>query len=94
VVVLAHGLCMNDLQWLRDGHDHGAALHRDLGYTPVYLRYNSGQHISVNGRALAAGSCRAAGHLAGAGDSSWSCWATAWAGWWRAAPCTMRSKPA
>ena len=54
VVVLAHGLCMNDLQWLRDGHDHGSALHRDLGYTPVYLRYNSGQHISVNGRALAA----------------------------------------
>ena len=54
VVVLAHGLCMNDLQWLHGGHDHGAALHRDLGYTPVYLRYNTGQHISVNGRALAA----------------------------------------
>jgi len=54
VLVLAHGLCMNDLQWCRDGHDHGAALHRDLGYTPVYLRYNTGQHISVNGRALAA----------------------------------------
>lgn len=53
VVVLAHGLCMNDLQWQRDGHDHGSALHRDLGYTPVYLRYNTGQHISVNGRALA-----------------------------------------
>ena len=53
VVVLAHGLCMNDRQWLRNGHDHGAALHRDLGFTPVALRYNSGQHISVNGRALA-----------------------------------------
>lgn len=53
VVVLAHGLCMNDLQWLHGGHDHGAALHRDLGFTPVYLRYNTGQHISVNGRALA-----------------------------------------
>src|SRR5664279_3036499 len=23
VLVLVHGLCMNDLQWTRDGHDHG-----------------------------------------------------------------------
>jgi pimeloyl-ACP methyl ester carboxylesterase len=54
LVVLAHGLCMNDLQWDRQGHDHGAALARDLGYTPVYLRYNSGLHVSTNGRAFAA----------------------------------------
>jgi pimeloyl-ACP methyl ester carboxylesterase len=53
VVVLLHGLCMNDLQWSRKRHDHGAALARDLAYTPVYLRYNSGLHISVNGRAFA-----------------------------------------
>ncbi len=53
LLVLAHGLCMGDLQWLRKGHDHGAALARDLGYSPVYLQYNSGQHISLNGRALA-----------------------------------------
>ncbi len=53
VVVLIHGLCMNDLQWRRGGHDHGAALARDLGYTPVYLHYNSGAHISTNGRACA-----------------------------------------
>jgi pimeloyl-ACP methyl ester carboxylesterase len=53
LVVLAHGLCMNDLQWNRQGHDHGAALARDLGYTPVYLHYNSGLHISANGRAFA-----------------------------------------
>ncbi|HOY36228.1 MAG TPA: alpha/beta hydrolase [Piscinibacter sp.] len=53
LVVLVHGLCMNDLQWQRDGHDHGAALARDLGYTPVYLRYNSGLHVSINGRAFA-----------------------------------------
>ncbi len=52
LVVLVHGLCMNDLQWQRDGHDHGAALARELGYTPVYLRYNSGLHISINGRAF------------------------------------------
>ena len=53
VAVLVHGLCMNDLQWKRNGHDHGAALARDLGYTPVYLHYNSGLHISANGRAFA-----------------------------------------
>lgn len=53
VVVLLHGLCMNDLQWSRKRHDHGAALARDLAYTPVYLHYNSGLHISVNGRAFA-----------------------------------------
>src|ERR1700693_206596 len=47
LVVLLHGLCMNDLQWKRKGHDHGAALARDLGYTPVYLHYNSGLHVSV-----------------------------------------------
>ncbi|MDH5538400.1 MAG: GPI inositol-deacylase [Rhizobacter sp.] len=53
VAVLIHGLCMNDLQWQRDGHDHGALLARELGYTPLYLHYNSGLHVSVNGRALA-----------------------------------------
>ena len=54
VLVLVHGLCMSDQQWLRQGHDHGAALARDLGYTPVYLRYNSGLHISTNGREFSA----------------------------------------
>ena len=53
LLLLAHGLCLNDEQWNRQGHDHGAALARDLGYSPVYLRYNSGLHISQNGRALA-----------------------------------------
>jgi len=53
LVVLAHGSCMTDGQWLRAGHDHGAALARDLGYTPLYLRYNSGLHVSTNGRELA-----------------------------------------
>jgi pimeloyl-ACP methyl ester carboxylesterase len=54
LVVLLHGLCMNDLQWKRRQHDHGAALARDLAYTPVYLHYNSGLHVSANGRAFAA----------------------------------------
>lgn len=52
LLVLLHGSSMNDLQWTRHGHDHGAALARDLGYTPVYLRYNSGLHVSTNGREL------------------------------------------
>jgi len=53
LVVLVHGLCMNDLQWKRKRHNHGAALARDLGYTPVHLHYNSGLHISTNGLAFA-----------------------------------------
>jgi pimeloyl-ACP methyl ester carboxylesterase len=54
VVLLIHGLCMNDRQWMRDGHDHGQALAQALGCTAVYARYNSGRHISANARELAA----------------------------------------
>lgn len=54
LLVLVHGSSLCDLQWNRRGHDHGAALARDLGYTPVYLHYNSGLHISTNGRTFAA----------------------------------------
>ena len=53
LVLLVHGLCMNDLQWHRAGHDHGEALARDVGCVPVYLRYNTGRPIAANGRALA-----------------------------------------
>lgn len=54
VVLLVHGLCMDDGVWHpRDGIGHVEALVA-LGYTPVYLRYNSGLHTSQNGRALAA----------------------------------------
>ena len=54
LVVLVHGLCMSDRQWTRKGHNHGTALARDLGYTPIDLHYNGGLHISTNGRAFAA----------------------------------------
>ena len=54
LLVLVHGLCMSDRAWRRRGRDRGAALSRDLGYTPLHLRYNSGQHVSTNGRAFAA----------------------------------------
>lgn len=53
LLLLAHGLCMNDTQWHRNGHDHGAFLARAIGCTPVYLRYNSGLHTSINGREFA-----------------------------------------
>jgi len=53
LLLLAHGLCMNDTQWLRAGHDHGAFLAQALGCTPVHARYNSGLHTSINGRELA-----------------------------------------
>ena len=63
ILLLVHGLCMNDLQWRtqrpganeKEGPviDHGTALAAALGYTPIYLRYNTGLHISQNGRELA-----------------------------------------
>jgi hypothetical protein len=53
LLVLVHGLCMNDVQWTRNGHNHGKALALDLGYTPVQLYYNTGLHVSSNGREFA-----------------------------------------
>ncbi|MBX0328457.1 GPI inositol-deacylase [Oscillochloris sp. ZM17-4] len=53
ILLLAHGLCLTDQHWEHEGHDHGALLAEELGYTPVYLHYNSGRHISTNGRELA-----------------------------------------
>lgn len=54
IVVLVHGLCMNDLQWAsmrEDGsiQDHGLSLQNDLGFTALYLHYNSGLAIYENG---------------------------------------------
>ena len=53
ILVMVHGLCLNDRHWRRDAHDHGAALADDLGLTPLYLRYNTGLHIGDNGRDFA-----------------------------------------
>ncbi len=60
VLLLLHGLCMNDLQWRAASQgddtpfsDHAGALAAH-GYTPVFLRYNTGRHISDNGHDLAA----------------------------------------
>ena len=53
LAVFVHGLCLNDRHWQAQDCDYGAALARDLGYTPLYLHYNGGLHISVNGREFA-----------------------------------------
>jgi pimeloyl-ACP methyl ester carboxylesterase len=52
VMLFVHGLCLNDGHWTRDGNNHGEALATELGYTPLYLRYNTGLPIAENGRAL------------------------------------------
>ncbi len=53
VLILVHGLGLHDGHWRRGGHDYGALLARTQGYTPLYLRYNTGLHVAANGRALA-----------------------------------------
>jgi hypothetical protein len=52
-VLMPHGLCMNDAAWSREGFEYGPALERDLGLAPVHLVYNTGRHVSTNGRDLA-----------------------------------------
>jgi pimeloyl-ACP methyl ester carboxylesterase len=54
--VFVHGLCESDDAWKLGAQRHvpyGSQLERDLGYTPLFVRYNSGRHISDNGRDLA-----------------------------------------
>lgn len=57
VLLMVHGLCMNDLQWqtLYQGEpvNHGEQLANALGCQPLYVRYNSGLPIAQNGQALA-----------------------------------------
>lgn len=53
VLLFIHGLCLNDGHWIRDDKNPGEALAKELGYTPVYLRYNTGLPIADNGQALA-----------------------------------------
>jgi Predicted acetyltransferases and hydrolases with the alpha/beta hydrolase fold len=53
LMVLVHGLCMSVQQWAHEGVDRAACLGRELGYTPLHLRYNSGLSIAENGRQFA-----------------------------------------
>jgi pimeloyl-ACP methyl ester carboxylesterase len=60
LAVFLHGLTETESSWCRHAErhhgrsdvDYGSQLHDDLGLTPVYLRYNTGLHISDNGRSL------------------------------------------
>jgi hypothetical protein len=50
-----HGLCeTDDASKLRtDRHlPYGVRVRSELGYTPLYVRYNTGRHVSENGREL------------------------------------------
>jgi pimeloyl-ACP methyl ester carboxylesterase len=62
VVVFLHGWSLTEWSWWRrppadaeggDSRSYGQRLHDDLGFTPVALRYNTGLHVSVNGRRFA-----------------------------------------
>ncbi|HET9073744.1 MAG TPA: alpha/beta fold hydrolase [Solirubrobacteraceae bacterium] len=57
LVVFVHGLCETEdawFLWRGRGPVYGERLRAALGYTPVYLRYNTGLEIAENGRRLAA----------------------------------------
>jgi len=55
IVLMVHGLGMSELGWSRAGAPAlGTSLQQALGCSPLYLRYNTGRHISSNGRELAA----------------------------------------
>jgi hypothetical protein len=54
LVVAVHGLCMSDRHWARDGNDHRVTLACALDADVLSLHYNTGLHVSTNGRELAA----------------------------------------
>jgi len=61
LAVFVHGLSCNEQAWRFYSQEnygnpdttYGSMLERELGYTPLYLRYNSGLHVSENGALLA-----------------------------------------
>jgi hypothetical protein len=56
IAVFLHGLCETEDAWRLGARRHapyGERLRDALGLTPVYVRYNTGRHISENGRELA-----------------------------------------
>ena len=56
IVVFVHGLMGTEFPWWWGGGPsrecYGSRLKRDLGATPVFVRYNTGRHISENGHSL------------------------------------------
>lgn len=61
VIVFVHGLCETDRYWAYGAEKHygeravtfGSMLRESDGWTPLYAEYNSGLHISENGRHVA-----------------------------------------
>jgi pimeloyl-ACP methyl ester carboxylesterase len=56
IALLVHGLMSTESVWGFPGDPgttYGSLLARDHGVTPISLRYNTGRHISTNGRELA-----------------------------------------
>lgn len=61
VALFVHGLGTTEWSWCLEGLAYhgdattsfGTLLAKDLGYTPIYVRYNTGRHVSENGRQLA-----------------------------------------
>jgi pimeloyl-ACP methyl ester carboxylesterase len=56
LAIFLHGLCETEDAWWLGARRHtpyGVRLQRELGWTPVYIRYNTGQAISENGSRLA-----------------------------------------
>ena len=61
VCVFVHSLAATEWLWSLSSEEHygdpevtfATRLRDDLGFTPICLRYNTGRHISENGRALA-----------------------------------------
>lgn len=61
IAVFVHGLCTTEWSWCLEAEQYhgapdvnfGVLLERDEGFVPIFARYNTGRHISQNGRALA-----------------------------------------
>ncbi len=56
VAVFVHGLAETEDSWRRragQSAPYGDRLQAEFGYTPVYVRYNTGRHVSASGRDLA-----------------------------------------
>jgi pimeloyl-ACP methyl ester carboxylesterase len=67
IAIFIHGLGEDESAWhmrasAQGGATYGSRLHDDLGFTPVLVRYNTGLHISENGRRLASLIDRLADH--------------------------------
>lgn len=61
LALFVHGLSTTEWCWVLNAAEYhndpsttfGTLLDRDLGFSPIYARYNSGRHVSENGKLLA-----------------------------------------